>query len=77
MSEEDNEAFEALGLAIKALSMQIPKKFNKSHICNGSESDYIVFNIYECTCPNCGFLFRTLINNQKHCHNCGQKLDWN
>ena len=49
--------------AIAALEKQIPKKPNK-------------FDGYQCQIC-CGKLARqTDLVNQKHCHYCGQKLDW-
>jgi predicted nucleic acid-binding Zn finger protein len=62
-------------IAIEAIERQIPKKFNRSHIYDETEKDYI-FDGYRCICPSCGFSFITLNKGQEHCHKCGQSLDW-
>lgn len=52
---------EALGLAVKALEKQIPKKLP------------IVEELYHC--PNCGEK-DAVLQGDNYCFNCGQALDW-
>ena len=53
---------EALGLAIKALEKQIPKKPDFTE-----DKEFAL-------CPCCNG--KGLLNKQKYCDNCGQKIDW-
>ena len=53
---------EALGMAIKALEKQIPKKPDFTE-----DKEFAL-------CPCCNG--KGLFNKQKYCDNCGQKLDW-
>ena len=54
-----------LNLAIKALEKQMPKKPDDiSKIYTGEK-------IGTCVCG-----YDSALEHEKHCHNCGQKLDW-
>ena len=53
---------EALGIAIQALEKQIPKKPDFTE-----DKEFAL-------CPCCNG--KGLLNKQKYCANCGQKLDW-
>lgn len=54
---------EALGMAIKALEKQIPKKpLQKSYMVKGAV-----------VCPICEFV---VLKADGYCSHCGQKLDW-
>lgn len=52
----------AYGMAIKALEKQIPKKPDFTE-----DKEFAL-------CPCCNG--KGLLNKQKYCDNCGQKLDW-
>lgn len=66
----DEEFEKALGMAIKALEKQIPKKVIPRHI-----RKYDGFDDGECpTCRNS--VLRDGFSNDIYCDECGQKLDW-
>ena len=66
-SGEDGKAFEDLEMGIKALEKQIPKKLLMADV------GYTIYG-----CPNCDYTdtLWSLKKRDKHCPNCGQKLDW-
>lgn len=63
---------EALGLAIKSLEKQIPKKVFIQTMQIKDCIDKIQF-FNKKICPNCGEAFCA---DWKYCFNCGQAIDW-
>lgn len=71
-SSEDVDNDELSRMIDKAIDKQIPKKPYEETIA--TEEGYMTKkrSFFFC-CPNC---FCHLNENQKHCDDCGQKLDW-
>lgn len=65
---EDGKAFEDFDMAIEALEKQDAKKY-KTFV---GESGIVRITYYECPC--CGEI--GIEHMQKHCHECGQKIQW-
>jgi hypothetical protein len=58
----EEEKYEAYSMAIQALEKQMPKKPDFTE-----DKEFVL-------CPCCNG--KGLLNKQKYCDNCGQKLDW-
>lgn len=68
-----NELINANGKSIEALEKQIPK--TPTVWGDGYSNGELVLENYEC--PNCGCIYDFDTDGKlKHCHECGQAIDW-
>jgi hypothetical protein len=67
----------AFNMALNALGKQIPKKPIRAHRIIKKNGMFILRDDNEYwKCPICTKADVVLLKNQKHCHDCGQALDW-
>lgn len=73
-NEELKECFIAINNSLKTLQELVDKATPKEVIVDDSEYEKYGENDYKC--PSCNSWLRPDIFIEKHCFNCGQKIDW-
>ncbi len=69
----DQNALDAIGIAVSLLEKQMPKK--PTYDGDGYASDG-TFVWDEWICPNCGSRYELEYDGHDYCPNCGQAIDW-